>query len=136
MAKKRGKRAVFHHRDSSGRHDQTAAKYVEWAQAECKKLGLTFQGSASTINRMIESGEAVNGDIYLDYDYCGNDVGRPGLTAMLKRILADLDVSHVFIPLRDRLVRPRDPEDGLKLENSIRRAGLHVHFQDRILAPL
>jgi len=136
MAKKRGNRAIFHHRDSSGRHDQTAAKYVEWVQTECKRLGLLFSGSASTINRMIESGEAVNGDIFLDYDFPGNDIARPALTALLQRIATDIEVSHVFIPLRDRLVRPRDAEDGLKLENGIRRAGITVHFQDRVLSPL
>ena len=127
---------MFYHRDSSGRHDQTPGKYVEKVQGECQQLGLRFDGSAAAINHMIQTGEAVHGDIYLDYDVKGHLLDRPALNALLKRVVEDKAVSHVFIPLRERLARPDDPEDGMKLEKAFRRAGLTIHFQDCVLRPL
>lgn len=45
-------------------------------------------------------------------------------------------MSHIFIPRRDRLTRPDDPLDGIRLENDLRKAGISLVFLDRILPPL
>ena len=57
-------RAAFYSRDSGGKHEQTPAQYVEWAQCCAKELGLRFKGTPTEINRMIKSGEPVSGDLF------------------------------------------------------------------------
>jgi hypothetical protein len=138
MGKKqiRGNRAVFYHRDSQGRHDQAPRQYVAWAAAESERLGLEFDGSIETIVTMMANGQSVIGDIFLDYDVKGNQLERRGLTAFMRRIAEDTEVGHVFIAMPDRLARPNDPEDGMKLEKAIRRAGVTLHYLDRVLRPL
>jgi hypothetical protein len=55
---------------------------------------------------------------------------------MIQTAVTDSSVSHVFIPRRDRFARPEDPLDAMKLENSLRGAGLTLVFFDRVVPPL
>ena len=65
-------RAVFLTRDSGGRHEMTPASYVDWACKKANELGLFFDGSGAMIEAMIREGLSNRGDLYLDYDVCGN----------------------------------------------------------------
>lgn len=103
---------------------------------QSQKSNLVFDGTPARIVDMINAKRSVDGDIYLDYEVTGNKLDRPGLSAFLRRIADDQEVSVVFVPRRDRLARPDDPEDGTKLEKLIRRFGVTICFQDRTLAPL
>lgn len=132
----RGNRALFLHRESSGRNDQAPAQYLEWGLRRTRELKLTMDASVERINSMILSGSSVDGDIYLDFDVSGDQLDRPALSALLRRIANDFEVSAVFIPRRDRLARPDNPEDGVRIETMIRRAGISLHYQDRTLGPL
>lgn len=101
-----------------------------------RDLNLTLDGSPSRIAEMIRSGRSVDGDMYLDFHKKGNNFNRPALTAMLQRIREDLEVSTVLIPRRDRLARPDEPADGMRIENEIRRLGIRICFQEVTLDPL
>lgn len=135
-ASKRGDHAIFYHRDSIGRGDQSPPQYVAWAMQEAERLSLHFAGTPDIITGMIKNWVSVDGDIYLDYDVKGNQAVRPALQCLLARIRDDKQVSHLFIHERARLARPQDPSDGMRLENEIRRNGITIHFPDRVLNPL
>jgi hypothetical protein len=113
----------------------TPSEYVGWAQRQTQELGLQFNGTSDVIEDMIRDGLAVNGDLFLDYGVQGNVLSREALDALIKTALEDLSVSHIFIPRRNRLARPNDPIDGIRLENALRVHGLTLVFMDATLAP-
>ena len=129
-------RAVFHTRDSGGRHDMTPGQYVEWARKEALKHGVTFDGTPAVIEAMIRERVSHRGDIFLDYDVCGNDLQRPGLQKMLEVARQDLTVCRAFIPRRDRLARPDDPMDAMRIETDLRRMGVTLTYMALTLSPL
>lgn len=137
MKKREAKgRALFYTRDSGGRHEMTPGEYVVWAGKTAAQLGLSFDGTPERIEQMIAGDRAVQGDLFQDYGVSGNLLSRPGLDAMVKEALADQAVTHILIPRRDRVARPDDPMDAVKLENLLRKAGLTLVFMDRTLPPL
>jgi hypothetical protein len=129
-------RALFLHRDSGGKAEMTPTQYVEWGQQQAEERGLAFDGTADRIAAMIREGQFSHGDLYLDYDAKGNLLSRAGLDALIEEALADPCVTHVLIPRRDRLARPDDPLDGIRLENILRLAGKTIVYMDRVLPPL
>ncbi|MCI0334113.1 MAG: recombinase family protein [Planctomycetes bacterium] len=128
-------RALFYTRDSGGKHEQTPAEYVGWAQRRARELGLRFSGTAESIDAMMQSGCPESGDLFFDFCVQGHLLSRPALDALKAEIVRDRDVSHVFIPRRDRLARPDDPLDGLKLENELRGLGITLVYMTLTLAP-
>lgn len=129
-------RALFYTRDSSGKHEVTPGQYVAWAQREANRLGLTFSGTPQAIDQMIRQGLSASGDLFLDYGVSGNKLTRPGLEALKAEALRDSQVSHLFIPRRDRLARPDDPTDGMKLEAEFSKRGLTLVFMDKTVGPI
>ncbi|MCE9527937.1 MAG: recombinase family protein [Planctomycetales bacterium] len=129
-------RGLFCSRDSGGRHEQTPAEYIEWARRKAKELGVAFNGTPEDIMKMMRDGIPVSNDIYFDVDVSGNQLSRPALDQLFERVQTDLTVTHVFIPRRDRLARPDDPIDGLRMEQRLREMGITVVFMDRVLGPL
>src|SRR5207247_484488 len=91
-----------------------------WACRRAQEIGVLFAGTPEQIDAMIQDRAPVQGDLFLDYVVSGNVFSRPGLNALIKRALEDPEVSHIFIPRRDRLARPDDPIDAMKLENLLR----------------
>lgn len=129
-------RGLFYTRDSGGAHETTPGEYVLWAQREAKKLGVAFDGTPDGIEAMIRERLSQSGDLFLDYGVKGNRLQRRGLDALFHVAQSDLGVTHVFIPRRDRFARPVDPSDAMKMENTLRQAGLTLVFMDKILRPL
>jgi hypothetical protein len=128
-------RALYYSRDSGGRHEMTPGQYVGWAMRRARDLGVTFDGSPEKIEAMIREGVSRSGDLFLDYGVSGNVLARDGLDALLHEAAADPTVSHVLVPRRDRLARPDDPLDGIKLEFSLRHQGICVVFMERVCPP-
>ncbi len=129
-------RALFYTRDSGGKHEMTPTQYVNWARRKAEELGIGFDGQPETIEAMIAGGCSQRGDLFLDYGVSGNVLSRNGLNALIQEALSDPNVSHVMIPRRDRLARPDDPVDGLKLEKGLRESGITLVFMERICPPL
>jgi hypothetical protein len=129
-------RALFHTRDSGGKAEMTPGQYVKWAQGKSAELDLSFDGTSERIEAMIREERSVDGDLFLDYDVKGNQLSRKGLNALINEALRDPTITHVLIPRRDRLARPDDPIDGIKLENALRCAGKTIVYMDYTLAPL
>ena len=129
-------RALFYTRDSGGKHENTPGEYVAWAQREANRLGLSFNGTPESIEAMIRAGTSASGDIFVDYGVQGHILSREGLDVMIEEALRDPQVSHIFIPRRDRLARPNNPVDGIKLENRLRENGLTLVFMDKVCPPL
>jgi hypothetical protein len=137
MTKRKEKgRALFYTRDSGGKHEMTPSEYVGWAQRRAEELGVEFNGTSEAIEAMIRDGRSVSGDLFLDFGVQGNILSRTGLDALIKTAVDDLNVSHVMIPRRNRLARPNDPLDGIKLENALRAHGVSLVFMDRLCPPL
>lgn len=129
-------RAVFYTRDSGGKHEQTPIEYLAWAERETDRLGLQFNGTCDAIQEMMRTGAPTIGDLYFDYCVQGHLMKRPALDALKERVKNDQSVSHVFVPRRDRLARPDDPLEGVKLEQDLRMHGITLVFMDRTLPPL
>jgi hypothetical protein len=129
-------RGLFYTRDSGGKHDNTPGQYVRWAQGEAEKLGVAFTGTPAQIEAMIRDHRPYDGSLYFDYGVSGNTLSRTALDALIQAALTDATVSHIFIPRRDRLARPDDPIDAVKMENLLRYGGLTLVFMDRIVLPL
>lgn len=132
MAKKqtRNARAVYYSRDSGGKHEQTPAEYVQWALQAAKALGLSFDGTPEHVERMMETGAPVLGDLYLDFVVKGNLLRRPALDKLLHDAKSDPRLTHVFIPHRDRLARPEKATDGLNLEDQFREAAVTLVYKN------
>jgi DNA invertase Pin-like site-specific DNA recombinase len=128
-------RGLFYTRDSGGEHETTPGEYVRWCQRQTKELGVTFAGTPEQIEAMILNDQSRDGDIFLDYKIQGHLLRRPGLDALFNVATSDLSVTHVFIPCRARFARPEDPSDGMKLESTLRNAGITLVFMDKTLAP-
>ncbi len=129
-------RGLFYTRDSGGKHETTPGEYVRWAQREAARYGVALAATPDQIAAMILEGKSREGDLFLDYGVTGNRLSRQGLDAMIQTALTDRSVSHVFIPRRDRFARPDDPVDAVKLEHTLRKAGLTLVFMDRVVPPL
>src|SRR5207244_2169023 len=106
-----------------------------WARRKAEELKRAFDGTAERIEAMIRRGTSADGDLFLDYGVAGNLLSRPGLDALIKKALTDQDVTHVLIPRRDRLARPDDPVDGVRLENLLGKGGITLVFMDRTCPP-
>jgi hypothetical protein len=129
-------RGLFYHRDSEGRSELAPARYVSWAKREALRLGVTFTGEPETIEAMIARKAFQDNDLYLDYGVSGRSMDRQGYQAFFERSLTDYSVSHLFIPLRDRIARPDNPIDVVQIEIDLRQAGLTLVFQDDISYPI
>jgi len=136
MASKQLGSGLFYTRDSGGKHETTPGEYVKWARRRAMELNVTFNPTVADIESLIQNEEAIRGDLYLDYEVAGNELSRVGLNALLARAESDEKVSHVFIPRRDRLARPTDSIDGVKMETVLRQNGLTIVFMDRLLSPI
>ena len=112
-------RALFYSRDSGGKAEMTPSQYVTWACRESKKRGLSFDAEPRDIDTMVQTGQYQFKDLFFDYNVKGNHFDRKGLEALLAEIERDANVSHVFIPRRDRLARPDHPNQGLQLETKL-----------------
>ena len=124
--------AYFYTRDSGGKHETTPTQYVRWAEAQAAKLGLGFQSAPEDIKMMIRKGLSHYGNLFLDYDVPGHEFERKGLDALLAAVARDKSVTHVFIPRRDRLARPKNPADAVQLELKLRMRGVTLVFMDRV----
>jgi hypothetical protein len=129
-------RLLFYTRDSGGGHETTPGEYIRRAQAKANALGLAFDGTPEVIEAMMKDGRAVVGDIFLDYDVRGSELSRPALDALMDTAKKNRKVTHIFIPRRDRLARPKDPLAGIEIENKLRRMGITLLIRDDILGPL
>ena len=129
-------RALFYHRDSGGKHDQTLPEYVAWAARRATELQLEFDGTPERIVEMADGGVPVSGDLFLDYGISGNTMSRPALNQLRAIIESDLGVSHLFIANRDRLSRPNDPLEAVQLEEGLRGVGLTIVYTYRVLQSL
>jgi hypothetical protein len=128
-------RAVFYSRDSGGEHETTPGEYVRWGQRQATALGVSFGGTPEQIEAMIRDGRSQDGDLFLDYGVKGNQLQRPGLDALFRVALTDPGVTHILIQRRDRLARPDDPLDAMKMETTLREAGLALVFMNNHLPP-
>jgi hypothetical protein len=129
-------RGVLYLRDSGGRHEKTPREYVRWANSKAAELGLKFDGTGDAVQAMIRGRESHRGDIFLDYDVCGNLFSRPGLDQLKSEVSVDRSISHILIPRRDRLARPDNPLDAVRLELNFRCDGITLVYMDQVCEPI
>lgn len=127
---------LFYTRDSEGRSEHAPPGYVSWALREAVQHGVTLNGTPKAMEEMIRCELHRSGDLYLDYGISGNHLQRPGLDALRARALSDRQVSHIFIPRRDRLARPDQPTAAMEIEMQLRSAGLTIVFMNSVVGPL
>ena len=109
---------------------------MRWGQRKAAALGVRFTDTPEQIEAMIRDGRSQQRELFLDYGIKGNQLQRPGLDALFRLARSDRDITHIFIPRRDRFARPDDPLDAMKMEASLREAGLTLVFMDKTLPPL
>ena len=123
-------RAVFYTRDSGGKHECTPGQYISWAARDAAQRGLQFSGTPTQIDTMIREGRFADRDVFSDFDVQGHIIDRKGLNALFEEVKRDQNVSHVYIPRRDRLSRAEDPLEAAQLENALRQMGVWIIYMD------
>ncbi len=129
-------RAVFYHRDSGGRHETTPAAYAGWAAETARRLGVRFAGTPARMETLLRQGGGIDGDLYFDFEVKGNALSRPALDRLFEDVTRDRSVSHLLVKRRDRLARPDDASEGVGLEKRLRRIGVTIVYDGRLLGPL
>ena len=71
------------------------------------------------IKRMVRDRMPVSGDLLFDDCVSGDLLSRPALDACRDEIRRNLNISHLLILRRDRLARPGDAMDGVRMEKDI-----------------
>jgi hypothetical protein len=127
---------VMYHRDSEGAADCAPQEYVAWAARRAAELGVSFAGTPDQMAALIRRRGSVEGGLYLDYGVSGNELDRPGLNALFRRVETDRSASHVLIPRRDRFARPDHPIDAILLERELQFQGLTLVYMDRLALPI
>jgi len=125
-----GGRAIFYTRDSTGDSELATVKYVEWAAARARSLGLTFDGTPRIALEMTASRRPVSGDLYIDFGISGDETSRPALDRATARAFGDPGVSHFLCPSRERLGRFQDLTHGMALEKTLQQSGLTVEYME------
>jgi len=128
-------KGLFYTRDSEGKSELAPPQYVSWALKEAAKLGVVFTGTPELMTSMIDRGLSQSGNLFLDFAISGNILNRPGFEAFRTNALNDPKVSHLFIPRRDRIARPDDPTDGVRMETELRASGLTIVFLNKVAEP-
>ena len=54
----------------------------------------------------------------------------------MERAKSDPQLTHIFVPRPDRLARPGDPMDGMRLENEFRLLGKTLVYMSKVLEPV
>ncbi len=127
---------VFYSRDSGGRHQNTPPQYINWAKDRANELGVTFRGKPDDIRQLMKSRTPCDANIFFDYEVEGDRVSRPALDALFDRLENSKGrITHVFIPDPDRLMRPDGIQEGIELEDRIRRFGVSIVYKTKTIAP-
>jgi hypothetical protein len=127
---------LFYSRDSGGQHETGLRGFVDWARKEALKLGVAFAPPQDVIDVILGKKLTSYSGVFLDYGVSGNILNRPALTELQRRLATDSQVTHVFIPRRDRLARPDDAVDGMQLETELRQKGVTLVFMDVVAPPI
>ena len=108
---------------------------LDWAINEAPKLRVSMNADHAALQEFVLQGSGTCDDLYYEGGISGNSSDRPVLQQFLKDVLSDETVSHAFVHMPDRLLRPEDPLEGMLLERQLLDAGVTLVFQDRIVEP-
>jgi len=125
-----GNHAAYYYRDSAGVHEQAPLAYFKWASENAKRRGLILEGTTADVERLIRQQGGHVHDVFIDCGVKGNQLSRPALDALRRRIESDPQVTHLYVHHRDRLARPDHAVDGVHLELSLLRH-VSIIYHDR-----
>jgi len=125
---------VYARRSDDGQETSLEQQY-NWAKANSDLIGVPFRGTYADIQTMQRQRQHNCQDLYIDDAVSGGDMRRAGFLKILSDAKSDKTVSHVFVFKRDRLARPQDLLEMMKLETDLIKSGVTLVTHDRIHTP-
>src|SRR5947209_16586341 len=122
-------------RRSTNNQEKSLSQQLDWAVARANEVGITLDASQDDLALMQKNCICRYKDMYVDDAITGANLSRPGLSALRTEVIADRSVSHLFIYLPDRLARPEEPTEAMRMEIELRMAGITIEFSNRTAAP-
>ena len=120
-------------RRSGDRQETSLEKQLGWEMWKASELGVSFNASPSDLLHMQADSLFQYKSMYLDDAIPGDEMERPGLSALMRNVKADPTISHVFAFARDRLGRPDSPVDAMVKEIELLRAGVVLVYPDKVM---
>ena len=133
MAKRIKNKGLLLLRRSGDRQETSLEKQLNWAAAEAARIGVPLDATLEDVLHMQAHGLYRFKSIRLDDAIPGDDLERPGLTALLEDVAADPGISHVFVFHRDRLGRPQSPLDMMTKEVRLLQSGATVVYPNAVV---
>lgn len=130
MGRRETNRGLFLLRRSGDRQESSLDKQLTWAAAKAQSEGVTVNAAPADLAHMRGAKLHSYKSIRLDDAIPGDELDRPGLTALIRDVVADRTISHVFVFARDRLGRPASPVDSMAKELELLRAGVTIVYPD------
>lgn len=135
MIERKKNRAKALLRRSTGLQEKSLEQQLDWAIARAKTEGVALDATPADLAHMKANRLHAYKGLYVDDAITGSDLTRPGLSAMLREIPRDPTISHLLVYLPDRLARPEDPVEGVKIETGLLKLGVTVIFSNRVSLP-
>ncbi len=128
-------RAVVYLRRSDAKQENSLDMQLQWATTRAQQEGVALDATPGDLAEMRAQRRHQCRSIFLDDAISGAVVDPPGIDALIKTIIADKTISHLFVHRRDRLGRPEDLTDMMKKEAQVTNCGVTIVFSDSIAEP-
>lgn len=133
MARRPTNRGLVLLRRSGDRQETSLDKQLTWAVGSAAREGVVLDAAVADISHMQARGLHTYKGIRLDDAIPGDELERPGLSALIKDVEHDRTISHVLAFARDRMGRPQSPVDCIAIELRLLRAGVRIVYSDQVL---
>jgi DNA invertase Pin-like site-specific DNA recombinase len=133
MTTRRKNKGFFLLRRSGDRQETSLEKQLVWGITKAGEIGVSIDASIEDLRHMQADRLSRYKSIYLDDAIPGDEMDRPGLSALLRDAKANSSISHVFAFARDRLGRPESPVDAMLKEFDLLRAGVTLVYPERMI---
>lgn len=135
MAARNKGRGLVYLRRSTGKQESSLKTQLEWALAEAGKHNVALDACPADEEHMRANRLSSYKDIRLDDGITGADMKRPGFLALIRDVLANRAISHVFIHQRDRFARPEEAIEMVAIEKKLVQAGITLVFSNGVAEP-
>jgi len=135
MAARNKGRGLVYLRRSTGKQESSLKTQLEWALAEASKRNVALDACPADEEHMRTNRLSSYKDIRLDDGITGADMNRPGFLALIRDVLANRAISHIFIHQRDRFARPEEAIEMVAIEKKLVQAGITLVFSNGVAEP-
>ena len=103
-------------RRSSDKQEISLDQQLEWAIGAAAREGVALDAIPADLASMQANRLHTYKGLRIDDGITGSDLNRPGFRAVIRDVLSDKRISHLFIYQRDRFARPEDALEMVSIE--------------------